>query len=40
MPIVYKDIKLDHGFRIDLLVENKAVFELKTVETFTYVHTA
>lgn len=40
MPIVYKDIKLDHGYRIDLLVENKVVIELKTVEAFTDVHTA
>ena len=39
-PIVYKDIKLDHGYRIDLLVEHKIVVELKTVEKFTDVHTA
>jgi len=39
-PIVYKDIKLDHGYRIDLLVEHKIVIELKTVEKFTDVHTA
>ena len=38
--IVYKDITLDHGYRIDLLVENKIVIELKTVEKFTDVHTA
>jgi len=40
LPIIYKDIKLDHGYRIDLLVENKVVIELKTVERFTEVHTA
>jgi len=40
LPIIYKDIKLDHGYRIDLLVENKVVIELKTVEYFTDVHTA
>jgi GxxExxY protein len=40
MPIVYKDVKLDHGYRIDLLVENKVVVEVKTVEGFTDVHTA
>lgn len=39
-PITYKDIKLDHGYRIDLLVENKIVIELKTVEKFTDVHSA
>ena len=40
LPITYKDIKIDHGYRIDLLVENKLVVELKTVETYTPVHFA
>jgi GxxExxY protein len=40
MPIVYKDVKLDHGYRLDLLVNNKVVIEIKTVEAFTEVHTA
>ena len=40
LPIIYKDIKLDHGYRIDLLIEDKIVIELKTVEAFTDVHTA
>ncbi|WP_233530472.1 GxxExxY protein [Gelidibacter salicanalis] len=40
MPIIYKDVKLDHGYRIDLLVENKVVIEIKTVEGFTDVHLA
>lgn len=40
MPIVYKDIKLDHGYRIDLLVEEKVVIEIKTIESFTDVHLA
>lgn len=40
MPIVYKEIKLDHGYRIDLLVNQKVVVELKTVEAFTDVHLA
>ena len=40
MPIVYKEVKPDHGFRIDLLVEEKVVIEIKTVEDFTDVHLA
>ncbi len=40
LPIVYKDVKLDHGYRIDLLVENLVAIELKTVENFTDVHFA
>lgn len=39
-PIVYKEVELDHGYRIDLLVEGKVVVELKTVEFFNDVHTA
>ncbi len=40
LPIIYKDLKIDHGYRMDLLVENKLVLELKTVEGFTAVHFA
>ncbi len=40
MPIVYKEIQLEHGYRIDLLVENKVVIELKTVEFLNDVHIA
>ena len=36
---MYKDIKLDHGYRMDLLVENKVVIERKTVEALNDVHT-
>lgn len=38
MPVVYKEVKLDHGYRMDLLVENKVVIEIKTVEALTDVH--
>ena len=40
LPITYKDISINHGYKIDLLVENKIVIELKTVENFTTVHYA
>lgn len=40
MPIVYKEVKLNHGYRIDLLVENKIVIELKAVESLNEVHLA
>jgi GxxExxY protein len=32
MPVTYKSIELDHGYRLDLLLENKLVIEIKTVE--------
>jgi len=40
MPIIYKNVKLDHGYRIDLLVENKVVVEIKTVDAIIDVHEA
>lgn len=40
LPLVYDDIRLNHGYRIDLLVNNCLVLELKTVENFTDVHFA
>lgn len=36
----YKGVKLDNGYRIDILVENSIVIELKSVETILPVHTA
>ncbi|MFD2600492.1 GxxExxY protein [Flavobacterium suzhouense] len=40
LPITYKDITINHGYRIDLVVENKLVLELKTVEELTDSHQA
>jgi len=40
LPLIYDDIKLECGYRIDILVEGKVVVELKTVETFKDVHIA
>ena len=40
MPIEYKEVQLDHGYRMDLLIEEKVVVELKTVDELHEVHTA
>ena len=40
LPLVYKEIKLDAGYRIDLLVENKVIVELKSVEALNDIHIA
>ncbi len=40
LPLVYEEVKLDCGYRIDLLVEQKVVIELKVVEAFKDVHIA
>lgn len=38
MPITYKNRKLDCGFRIDFLIENEIIVELKSVEVLLPVH--
>jgi GxxExxY protein len=40
LPIIYKEIHLDHGYRIDLLVNQQVIVELKVVEGITAVHEA
>jgi GxxExxY protein len=40
VPVIYEEVKLDCGYRMDLLVDNLVVVELKTVDTFNDVHTA
>lgn len=40
LPVVYEDIKLEAGYRIDLLVENKIILEIKSVESLAPIHTA
>lgn len=40
VPIVYKDIKLEYGYRIDILVQGSVVLELKSIEGFLPVHEA
>jgi GxxExxY protein len=39
-PVVYKDVKLDCGYRIDILVESIVVIELKVVDEINPVHEA
>ena len=38
MPFVYKDVQLEVGYRIDILVENKIIIEIKSVECLAPVH--
>ena len=40
LPLVFEEIKLEVGYRIDLLVEDKLIVELKAVEALTDVHLA
>ncbi len=40
LPVVYKDVKLDCGYRLDFLVEGRVVLELKAVESLAPIHEA
>lgn len=40
LPLVYDEVKLDSGYRVDILVDNKIILELKSVESLTEVHKA
>lgn len=40
LPLIYEEVHLEVGYRIDLLVENKVVIEVKSVEALNDVHLA
>lgn len=40
MPLVYENVKLEVGYRLDLVVEDKVVVEIKSVEALNDVHRA
>jgi GxxExxY protein len=40
VPVVYKEVKLECGYRLDLVVERKVILELKSIEAFSPVHEA
>jgi len=40
LPFIYKNIKLDIGYRIDLIIENQLILEIKSIEAIAPVHLA
>jgi GxxExxY protein len=38
IPLVHEEIKMDAGFRADILIENKVIVELKSIEALAPVH--
>ena len=40
MPFIYKEVKMEVGYRIDIVVESKVLIEVKSVETLAPVHYA
>ena len=40
IPVIYKELRLEYGYRIDLLVENAVIIEVKSVDALHPVHEA
>jgi GxxExxY protein len=40
LPLIYKEVNLDVGYRLDIIVENKVVIELKSVDALNEIHVA
>ena len=40
LPLIYEDVRLDVGYRIDLFVERKLILELKSVDALADIHLA
>jgi GxxExxY protein len=40
LPLIYEEVKLDVGYRIDIIIEDKFIVEVKSVEALTDVHLA
>jgi GxxExxY protein len=40
LPLVYKEVKLNVGYRVDLLVEHQVIIEVKSVESLAEIHLA
>ncbi|UFH36269.1 GxxExxY protein [Flavobacterium acetivorans] len=38
LPLIFEEVKLDCGYRVDLLVEKKLIIELKSVESLNEIH--
>lgn len=40
LPVIYDEVKLDAGYRIDLIVNNSVIIEIKSVDCLAPIHTA
>jgi len=38
LPVIWKDLIMEHGFRADIIVENKVIIEIKSIELIANVH--
>ncbi len=40
LPLIYEEIKLDAGYRVDLLINSKLIVEINAIEALNHIHTA
>lgn len=40
LPLIYEEVKLEAGYRVDLIIENKLIIELKSIDNITDIHIA
>jgi GxxExxY protein len=40
LPLIYKEVKLDAGYRLDIIVEGRVIIEIKSIEALNDIHTA
>ena len=40
LPLIYKEVKLNVGYRVDLLIKNKVIAEIKSIESLADIHMA
>jgi GxxExxY protein len=40
LPVIYKSVRLDCGYRVDIIINNQVIVELKTVERLSPIHEA
>ena len=40
LPLIYEDVKMEVGYRVDLIVENKFIIEIKSVDALNDIHLA
>lgn len=40
LPIIYKDLRIENAFKLDMMIENKVILEIKTVDYISPIHKA
>lgn len=40
LPLIYEDVKLEIGYRVDIIIEDKLILEIKSVEALNEIHFA